>query len=181
MIQIIGIYRLVDMKTGRSYIGQSLNIEQRIKEHVYHKDSLIDFEIHRDGLENIMVEILEECSPSELDEREDFYINKFDSINSGYNFIRGGIHNNESSNPKAILNKDIVYEIRESYKNHESKRKVFQKYEGLITEYYFSNLWEGYSWKNVHMDVYTPENLKYYKSETSLGEKVQVLYFQIQK
>ena len=37
MIQVCGIYRIVNKLNGKSYIGQSRDIFERFKEHKYHK------------------------------------------------------------------------------------------------------------------------------------------------
>ena len=48
--------------------------------------------IHKYGSENFQLEILEECNIENLDCRETFYINKYNSRdrNIGYNLLEGG-------------------------------------------------------------------------------------------
>ena len=174
---MIGIYKITNLKTNQSYIGQSLDIEKRFKEHIYHKDSYIDKAIHDEGISNFSFEILEECKAEELDFKEDYYIQKYNSNKNGYNLIRGGQHNIGESNPNAKLTEQDVYNIRESYNNHEYKLEVYEKYKNKISFSYFSNVWEGSSWKNIHYDVYTKENINYYKKETSIGEKSSISNF----
>lgn len=161
---MIGIYKITNKINGRSYIGQSKDIEKRWKEHVHHKDSPIDKNIYELGDENFELEVLEECSPDQLDEKEDFYIKKYDSINNGYNRIGGGQHNRNGSNPKAKLTIEEVAEIRKAYGNRESKRKVYEKYKDKVSFYHFSNVWAGYVWSTVHPEVFTAANLKFYSS-----------------
>jgi hypothetical protein len=43
-----------------------------------------------DGVENFSFELLEECNPEELNEREKFYIEFYNSVNYGYNVTKGG-------------------------------------------------------------------------------------------
>lgn len=43
-----------------------------------------------DGVENFTFELLEECESTQLNEREKFYIEFYDSVNYGYNVTRGG-------------------------------------------------------------------------------------------
>lgn len=50
----------------------------------------IDGAIFKYGKENFSVEILEYCLIEELDERERFYINYYNSYNNGYNLTKGG-------------------------------------------------------------------------------------------
>ena len=54
--------------------------------------------------------------------------------------------------------------IREAYKNHENPDEIYDIYKNIVSQSYFYNLWEGKSWPNVHMDVYTEENKFYYKN-----------------
>ena len=42
------------------------------------------------GIENFSFEILEECSKEDLDDREIYYISKYDSYFNGYNQTTGG-------------------------------------------------------------------------------------------
>lgn len=88
---MIGIYKITCKKNNKSYIGQSINIEHRIKEHKSCEgESLIHNAIKKYGIENFTFEVLEECSLSQLDEKECYWINFFDSYNNGYNLTKGG-------------------------------------------------------------------------------------------
>lgn len=169
---MIGIYKIQNLLTGEIYIGQSKNIEQRFKEHIYHADSYIDQEIFEIGKEFFSFEIVEICNVDQLDSKEQYYINFYHSNieGYGYNLVKGGQHNIGESNGNVKLTEVDVYNIREAYKNHERKFEVYKKYEHIISKSYFSSIWEGISWKHVHYDVYTKENLEYYKFGTSIGE-----------
>lgn len=167
---IIGIYKITNLLDGRSYIGQSRNIENRFKEHLYHNESPIDKDIHELGANNFSFDILEICNESDLDLKEEYYINFYNSINNGYNMIKGGQHNIGESNPKSKLTEQEVYYIRECYNNHEPINSIYELFKNKITKAYFYNLWEGHSWNNIHMDVYTEENKNYYKYEYQIGQ-----------
>lgn len=169
---VTGIYRLTNIKTMEMYIGQSRDIKQRFKEHLYHRQSNIDKAIHDIGKDSFCFEILEICKPEELDAREKFYIEKnFSNIKSwGYNLTSGGKDCIGEGNANAHLTSQMVYDIREAYNNHERKLNVYKRYSDLITRNGFSTIWEGKSWRNIHCDVYTQENIDYYKTGTSIGE-----------
>lgn len=92
---MIGIYKLTNVINNKYYIGQSKNIEKRLKSHI--SDSkrvnnqrgqtpLYD-DMRFFGHDNFRLEILEECKENELDEKEKYYIEKYDAINDkkGYN------------------------------------------------------------------------------------------------
>lgn len=93
-----GIYKYENLINHKCYIGQSTRIERRINEHncipycPNSKDynAAIHQAIRKYGLENFSIEILEECNPEELNEKEKFYIKKYNSYSCGYNQNEGG-------------------------------------------------------------------------------------------
>ena len=84
---MIGIYKIQNLINGKIYIGQSIHIERRWAEHCQPSaDSLIGKAIKKYGKENFSFQILEECGVEKLDELEDYYINKNNSVTpNGYN------------------------------------------------------------------------------------------------
>ncbi len=87
-----GIYKIENLLNHKCYIGQSINIEHRFSKHKSAKDN---FYIHRAiqkyGKENFSFEIIEECSEKELNNRENYWINFYNSlVPNGYNMILGG-------------------------------------------------------------------------------------------
>lgn len=90
VIAVIGIYKITNKINGKSYIGQSIDIERRFREHRKSKDdSLIDNDIRKYGQDVFTFEILEECPSIELNRRERYYIEKFKSHKKGYNQTAG--------------------------------------------------------------------------------------------
>ena len=96
---MIGIYKITNLINGKIYIGQSINIDKRIKEHFWKAlnkndisyNSALHSAMRKYGLENLQWEIVEECEISEIDEKEIFYIKKFHSLTpNGYNILQGG-------------------------------------------------------------------------------------------
>ena len=103
---MIGIYKITNNINGKIYIGQSINIEKRIKEHFWkstcQKDisfnSILHQAIRKYGAENFSWEVLEECSVDNIDELEKKYIKEYNCISpNGYNILTGGQANR--SNP----------------------------------------------------------------------------------
>lgn len=98
------------------YIGQSINIEDRYKEHRgrYGKSPMYeDFE--QLGFENFTFEILVECKPEEMDDFEIYLIKEYDTIwPNGYNLTPGG-----SGYPKNIteLTKERMVEANTGINN----------------------------------------------------------------
>lgn len=85
-----GIYRIKNLVNGKVYVGQSVRIKKRFKEHIYNKKraSVIHKAIQKYGYENFDFKILEIVEKSEdLSNRELYYIAKYNSSvhSNGYN------------------------------------------------------------------------------------------------
>ena len=91
----IGIYKITNKINGKSYIGQSIDIEGRIQSH-FQETKIISplySSIKCYGKENFEWLILIECSVEELDDFEILMINEFDTLftdGKGYNQTSGG-------------------------------------------------------------------------------------------
>lgn len=87
----IAIYKITNLLNQKSYIGQSINIEQRIKKHISSKDKYpIHEALRKYPLENFEFSVLEECPKELLNEREEYWISYYDSYKNGYNCTAGG-------------------------------------------------------------------------------------------
>ncbi len=60
---MIGIYKITNKLNNKSYIGQSIHIEQRWQEHLYKSSgcSLLKYALYKYGADNFSFEIIEEC------------------------------------------------------------------------------------------------------------------------
>lgn len=91
---MIGIYKITNKINGKVYIGQSVDITTRWKQEINAAKRGEQYPLYRAfrkyGIENFDFSILEECPTKKLDERERFYIKKFNSVNDGYNIQYGG-------------------------------------------------------------------------------------------
>lgn len=170
-----GIYKFTNKVNGKIYIGQSIDVIKRYKRHIYqafnntksNKDYKLPFHaaMRKYGKENFTFEILEECPREQLNEREQYWISFYDSFKNGYNATIGGDqlpHKEGESHPLHKLTEQQVYYIREQYKNHRIKDDVWEEFKGRIGPSGFHKIWNGDTWKNVHMDVYTPENVSFH-------------------
>ena len=87
--EVSGIYMLTCRANGKRYIGKSKNIRKRLLEHKRCKSfaPLICKAIAKYGWDAFDKEILEVCPIEELDEKEIYYIAKFQPE---YNLTKGG-------------------------------------------------------------------------------------------
>lgn len=83
---VSGIYKITRLKTGEFYIGRSVDVMKRWTDHV--KSSLgigtiahsyLHTVMAQDGLDQFTFELLEACSKDQLNAREKFYIDFYDS------------------------------------------------------------------------------------------------------
>ena len=91
-----GIYKITNDRTGETYIGQSKNIERRIKSH---ENELRQGTHHNRGMQadylngdTFTYTVLEQTSPNRqtLHQKEENYISQYNSFNEGYNQTPGG-------------------------------------------------------------------------------------------
>ena len=90
------IYKITNKINGKSYIGKTeQTVEKRFKEHISdarnkaHMDRPLYRAIRKYGIENFIIETLEECDNAV--EREVFWIKHYNTFgNSGYNATIGG-------------------------------------------------------------------------------------------
>ncbi len=92
-----GIYCIENKISNKKYIGQSRNIEKRIKEHTYnllkhnHSNPHLNDSFQKYGIENFSFYILSVCEEKDLDKLEKHYIKTCKAKNpSGYNLRDGG-------------------------------------------------------------------------------------------
>ena len=95
-----GIYKITNNINGKIYIGQAVNIAARWKEHLYRpfKDTYDEYNSHLYnsirlyGIENFSFSVVEICAEEELNEKEIFWIDFYNSYNPsvGYNSTLGG-------------------------------------------------------------------------------------------
>lgn len=86
-----GIYKITNLENGMSYVGQSVDIAERWRQHIKRglgaeaptKNKLYPAMMEF-GVENFTFEIIEECKRSQLDEKEDYYQDFYHTKDFGY-------------------------------------------------------------------------------------------------
>ena len=92
---MIGIYKFENLINGHKYIGQSVDIERRYKDHIMRAtndfssnseyNSILHQAIRKYGIENFSFEIIEQCSKKDLDKKEIYWIQYYNSFHNGCN------------------------------------------------------------------------------------------------
>ena len=94
--RICGIYKITNLETKQSYIGQSVDVAQRWKDHVKcglgieaSATNRLYKAMQEDGVWNFTFELLETCSRDELNEKERLWIAMYKTDSLGYNSTKG--------------------------------------------------------------------------------------------
>lgn len=91
-----GIYKITCIKTGEIYIGKSTDVKSRWQQHcksafncgtIAH--SLLHTKMKQYGIENFTFELIEQVPKEQLSEREKFYINFYQTKETGLNERNG--------------------------------------------------------------------------------------------
>ena len=176
-----GIYKLVNTVNEQMYVGQSINIEQRFKEHIgmlegnkHHAYKLQEFYNKNKAKKGFKVTygIIEEIdNEKHLNAREKHYIDFYDAHKNGFNSI--GLDGSPThTKQRARTNKkvDKLNREKEIYSDliSEYKNNLYLQYDGYNgTFLYRVNEAIEYFVKNYNLDLYMAE-INQYKSEVSL-------------
>lgn len=178
VMDITGVYRIVNSKNGKSYIGFSNDIEKRISDHksrTYSEGKEYDKTLYRAirkyGWESFEYEVLLECSVEDLAKEEIRLISEYDTFHNGYNETPGGegVRNNQGEqHPNSSLSQLDVESIRKRYSKRERKMEVRKDYP-QIGDSGFHKIWTGETWKSIMPEVYTKENILFHTSNSNMG------------
>lgn len=162
MNRISAVYAIRNIKNGKMYIGQSVNIASRW---AHHKSDLkagrsgnkyLQREYDAYGADKFEYLILEECEESELFEKEKYYVEKYEttSRDSGYNIKNGGKYEGVYGSDNGMFGR----------KHREGTLKIIR--EKAIGR-------KGY-WEGKHITEQMRRNLseKRYESPTSRSRKI---------
>jgi len=125
MNNMIGIYKITN-PNDKIYIGQSVNIEKRLKNYKNlnncKKQHLLYRSLDKYGYENHIFEIIEECNIEILNERERYWQEFYDVLNKGLN-LKLTSFNDRSG----VLSEKIKNKISLSRKNNKHLKEVYKK------------------------------------------------------
>ena len=93
---VCGIYKITNLLTEQCYIGQSVNISDRFKQHCKcglgidaPSSNKLYNTMQKDKLQNFTFEVLQQCSREQLNQKEAFWINMYQSNVYGLNTNKG--------------------------------------------------------------------------------------------
>lgn len=142
--KLSGIYCIENIQNNKKYVGQSINVESRMKEHKSHlihnnhTNCYLQKSWNKYGKKNFKFYVLEFCSNDELDDREIYYINYYNSVDRkfGYNLKTGG------QNGASRYSKESRKKMSESQKRvcEDPKRREFLSKNAL-------NIWSNEEYK----------------------------------
>jgi len=143
-----GIYKIVNQINQQKYIGQSTNIERRWQRHI--RDAFDENgraynyplykAIRKYGIENFSFEIIEECSVEELNEKEKYWINYYNTYFNGYNQTLGGNSAGISVNKEKIIG--VIQDLEKTQMSH---KEIAEKWD--ISQEMVQGINTGRYWK----------------------------------
>ena len=141
-----GIYKIENIINKKYYIGQSEDLEIRIKEHKYLMSKLkennkkLNNDIAKYGIDNFEIHIVEFCKVEELDEKEKKYIELYNSIENGYNTRIGGYDGRKYKKDNNRIIRSINIEEESWKKLQELSKKENRSASNFIE--YLIKMWE---------------------------------------
>lgn len=131
---MIGIYKIENLINHKCYIGQAVDVNRRWRKHreTYNEPKFPQYEyplyraMRKYGFENFSFEVLEECSREELNEKEKFYVEKYNAFFNGYNQTLGG---DGSINSDFILKETVIGIISDLENTNMLQKEIAEKWQ----------------------------------------------------
>lgn len=92
-----GIYKIENILDGKVYIGQSVNVKNRMRDHLKSAvgistiaNQIVHEAMNEEGIENFIFHLIDSCEREKLNDREKYWIDYYQSNDWGYNRTKGG-------------------------------------------------------------------------------------------
>lgn len=156
--EICGIYKITNTNNNKIYIGSSKNIDKRFQEHLYslknnlHHSSKLQRSYNKTNDKSIFkFEIIEEMTEDKLKEKEQYYIDLYDSFNTGYNCC-AKVDNPKYSlkNSKKAINKQNLDNLYNEFINLYKQNKNNLKIGGIFLNRLLNKYYKHHVYKNIN-------------------------------
>lgn len=135
MKKICCVYKLTNNETGKFYVGSTVNFKSRMKYHHYshthNPNKELGMDIEKYGWDSFKVEILEECTPNNVRERERFFIDSLNATELGYNQTKATTYKDWMIAYNTKMWHDSEYRMRHSVISSEVQKKRLENPEYL--------------------------------------------------
>ncbi len=161
---MIGIYKVTYIPENKViYVGQSINVEDRFKQHkyCYNNPNELGYKSHfyrtlrKYGFENFQFEPIEECLAEQLDDREIYWIAQFDTFKHRCNSTERGQYM-----AAKCLTEDELTELKNDLKENKlSFNEMSHKFS--VSNLFLSKINKGLLYFNENEKYPLRENKKY--------------------
>ena len=144
-----GIYLITNLVNNKKYVGQSRFMWQRWRKHKSEANNNnplpLYCAIRKYGIDNFKFEILEECAPDQLNDRESYYIFNYNSfVPNGYNIRVPAEEGYYANVPDNII--AIIQDLQEGILSYD---ELANKYG--FTKSHIQSINYGQSWRLLDM------------------------------
>ena len=174
---IYSIYKFVNKINGKCYIGFTKNVKKRLNEHRLSRDNTyFHNSIKKYGIENFSFEIIYQSKDGQhcKDVMESYFINLYDSFNSGYNLTHGGEgllgfnHTETTKNKMRKPKSEIHIQNLKKSRNKREDRPMLGKKHSDETKQKMSETRKGIQNNKNKKQLLTPDGL--FASVTEAGK-----------
>lgn len=119
---MIGIYSIYSKSQNKYYIGKSIDIHKRFLKHKsdlrlnQHHSKYLQNVYNKYGEDDLVFQVIQECSYEESGELEKYYIKQFNSFKDGFNETEGG----ELGAPGRKFSEDTLKKLSENIRGEKN-------------------------------------------------------------